>query len=326
MERSGTECSRPNNQRAGRRQAGRLAVLAAGLLVAVGTASCAGSDDGGLLVEAPPAEQVEAAPSQDPEPADLTTRALTSPDLQETSLAVLAPEAAEFLQTREGRVGVAVVVPSHGVTYVWNGHEKFHMASVVKVLIMLTVMQQALDADRGLTEEEIGYLRPMITVSDNDTASLLWSQVGGGEAVEAYVRGIGLFEIEPNRESCWGASYASAYDAALLFAMLALGEVLDDSMRAVAIGLLQEVDPAQTWGVTAAAAGERAEGTVVGVKDGWYPAGCGWWVNSVGFVMPADEKPSYAIAVLTSQQETWDYGIQTIETIGAIIYERLHQE
>ena len=208
--------------------------------------------------------------------------------------------------------------------YTWNGHEKFHMASIAKVGIMLTVMDQASKAGRGLTDEELSDLRPMITVSDNETASILWNRIGGGQAVEDYLRSIGLNEIDPNKESCWGASYASAHDMALLFAKLALGEILEEETRRIAFELLQQVDPSQTWGVIAAAPDERPEGTIVGVKDGWYPADCGWWVNSAGMLLPGTDKPAYMMAVLTSEQSSWEYGIETIETVGQMVHERLH--
>lgn len=239
-------------------------------------------------------------------------------------LAELAPEAVDYLVTRRGSAGVAVVVPSRAAIYSWNGDTQFHMASVAKVAIMLTLMSQAVSEGRQPTTDELAYLRPMITVSDNTTASILWSLIGGGDAVELYLHSVGLAEITPNRDSCWGASYSSAEAAALLFAKLALGEILDEDMRQIALSLLQEVDPSQTWGVISAAPGERPEGSIVAVKDGWYPADCGWWVNTAGMLWPANDKPAYTMAVLTGEQPTWDYGIETIEALGQMVHVRLH--
>jgi hypothetical protein len=243
---------------------------------------------------------------------------------EERSLEELAPEAVSYLLTRDGPAGVAVVVPAHHAIYSWNGEAQFHMASVAKVAIMLTVMDQAIREGRQLTADEMDNLRPMITVSDNASASLLWSELGGGDAVERYLRSIGLEQINPNKEGCWGASYASPHDVALLFTKLATGEILNEDMRTIALGLLQQVDPSQTWGVTAAARDDRPEGSIVAVKDGWYPADCGWWVNSAGLLVPADERPGYSIAVLTGEQKTWEYGIETIEAVSEMVHARLH--
>jgi hypothetical protein len=228
------------------------------------------------------------------------------------------------MQERQGGAGVAVVVPSQGIIYTLNGHEEFHMASVAKVGIMLSLMNQAIQQHRDLTDAELESLGPMITVSDNVSASLLWQQIGGGQAVEDYFRSLGLQEIHPNKETCWGASYASAHDVALLLAGLATGEILDESMRDIALALMEEVDPSQTWGVIAARPGTVPEGTIAAVKDGWYPADCGWWVNSAGILIPGNEKPAYTIAVLTSEQSTWEYGIETIERVGELIHTALH--
>ena len=146
-------------------------------------------------------------------------------------LAELAPEAAAFLATREGPRGAAVVVPSLGVIYTDNGDELTPMASVAKVAIMVTVMDQAIREGRALTEWEMSMLRPMITVSDNDTATALWEHVGGGAAVEETLRSMGLVNTVPNPMEAWGASRSTPNEVALLLAKIALGEVLDESNR-----------------------------------------------------------------------------------------------
>jgi hypothetical protein len=299
-----------------------MLVAAALLIAAVVGPGCGGAAHNGGTATATVVEEPRTAQTPTPVSTTVSVPALSS--LLELPLSALSPEAARYLEGRRGPVGVAVVVPSRGAVYTWNGHEMLHMASVAKVGIMLTLMDQAMKQGRDLTEAEIAMLTPMITVSDNASATQLWNQVGGGQGAEDYFRSIGLTEINPNKESCWGASYASAHDVAMLFAKLAFGEVLDERLRAVAIGLLQAVDPSQTWGVTAAAPEDRPEGTIVGVKDGWYPADCGWWVNSAGMIVPADDKPAYTIAVLTGEQVTWEYGIETIETVGSFVHAALH--
>ncbi len=175
-----------------------------------------------------------------------------------------------------------------------------------------------------MTDAEIEALTPMITVSDNDSALQLWQQVGGGQALEDYLGSIGLDEVTANVDTAWGASYASSYDVALLFAKLTRGEILDEPMRATAIDLLSQVEPSQAWGVIAAAPEVVPSGTIIGVKDGWYPADCGWWVNSAGLILPSNGAPAYTMAVLTSEQSTWEYGIETIETVGGFVHTALH--
>ncbi|MGE0058481.1 MAG: serine hydrolase [Dehalococcoidia bacterium] len=248
-------------------------------------------------------------------------RLIDTPDI---AMEELSPEAAEYLASRPGPISAAVLVPERGAIYTWNGHEQLHMASVAKVAIMVTVLRQAAEQGRELTSEEIALLTPMIAVSDNPSATALWNQVGGGLVVEDVMRSAGLNEITPDRTSCWGASYASAHDVAMLFGLLAWGDILPPKEREFALNLLQQIDPSQTWGVVAASPAELPNGTVIGVKDGWYPADCGWWVNSAGMILPGNEKPAYTIAVLTGEQPTLEAGIETLETFGELIHEALH--
>jgi beta-lactamase class A len=244
--------------------------------------------------------------------------------LDDRPLTELAPAAAAYLATRAGPVGVAVVVPSRNAVYTANGDRPFHMASVAKVAILLAVLDQTLREERDLTPAERVLLEDMITVSDNAAATVLWDQLGGAGGVGAYLSAIGLAGIEANHGDAWGASWASPRAVALLLAKLAGGEVLDPPRRALALQLLSAVTPEQRWGVTAGIPEVVPEGTVIAVKDGWYPAGCGWWVNSAGAVLPGGEQPAYTIAVLTGEQPTLADGIETIEGLSARIHAALH--
>lgn len=243
---------------------------------------------------------------------------------QERPLEELSPDAQAFLEGRSGKWGVAVVVPSQKTIYTYNGDELSPMASVAKVAIMLTTMDRAISEGRDLTDRELRLLRPMITQSDNDAADILWSDLGGGSAVEAYLRSIGITDIVPNQSDAWGASRASAKAVALLLADVAFGDILDQPMRDLAMELLSDVIPSQRWGVTAGTASEPPAGTVIGVKDGWYPAKYAWWVNSTGMLIPADGRPPYTIAVLSRGQPSMEYGIATIEGVAQPVHDALH--
>ena len=246
-------------------------------------------------------------------------------DLTERPLETLSEAAKEYVDSREGPVGVAVVVPSQRAIYTYNGDDLFPMASVAKVTIMVTVMERAVQEGRDLTDREGALLEPMIIWSDNTAATALWDGVGGGSAVGAYLASIGLSAIIPNPYEYWGATRAPAREVALLFAKLGFGEILDPSMRTYALDLLSRVSPDQRWGVTAGVPDEQPPGTVVGIKDGWYPTNYGrWWVNSAGVILPGDDHIAYAIAVLTRYQSTMDYAVETIEGVAAQVHTALH--
>ena len=251
--------------------------------------------------------------------------ALKTTALVQHPLRDLSPEAAEYLATRSGPIGVAVVVPSYGHVYTSNGGELFPLASVAKVAIMVTVLDRAIREGRDLTTQELALLEPMITISDNDAATALWDDVGGAEAVETYLGSLGLTTIRPNAQGYWGASRASASDVALLLTQLVEGEMLDEPNRRLAIELMVQVDPAQRWGVTAVSPDQSLPGSVAGIKDGWYPTECGWWVNSAGFVIQGNEQPAYTIVVLTREQPSLGEGIAAIEELTRYIHPALHE-
>ena len=272
----------------------------------------------GLLVACSNVSQGVGSP---PTATSLATPTTTTLELAERPLAELSIDAQEFLEGREGKWGVAVVVPSHRRIYAANGDQLMPMASIAKVAIMLTTMDRAVQDNRDITERDLELLRPMITESDNDAADLLWKELGGGAALEAYLRSEGIIDIVADTGDYWGASRASAKSAALLFAKIAFGETLEQPWRDLAFDLLSSVIPSQRWGVTAGMPSEWPSGTVIGLKNGWYPADYDdWWVNSAGMIIPGGDRPAYTIAVLTTEQPSWEYGIATIEGVA----ERVH--
>jgi len=132
-----------------------------------------------------------------------------------------------------------------------------------------------------------------------------------------------VYDVEPNPSDNWGSSRASAKAVALLFAKLAFGDILNAEMRQIAIDNLSDVVPEQRWGVTAGTPEDVPPGTTIGIKDGWYPAGSGWWVNSAGMFIPPDMQAAYTIAVLTQGQPSEAYGIATIEGAAEPIHKAL---
>jgi hypothetical protein len=153
----------------------------------------------------------------------------------------------------------------------------------------------------------------MITISDNDSTTKLWDQLGGGRALASYLASIGATDIKPYDGPFWGTSTASARSLAVVLARAAFGNLLGAEHRALFLSLLQGVIPSQRWGISAGAEVDAATVPVVGIKDGWYPAEVGWRVNSLGFIVDGSGQPFYTIAVLTNRQPSWEYGIRTIE-------------
>jgi hypothetical protein len=186
-------------------------------------------------------------------------------------------------------------------------------------------MHRAEQQGRLVDEWELSLMWPMITASDNDATDTLWNDLGGGPGVAACLDALNVGGITPYNGPYWGTSTASANGLAMLMSRPAFGEIVNAVHRAVALELLTNVIEEQTWGVPAGAAESGEE--IVGVKDGWYPDDDGWRVNSVGFISPRTpgEQP-YAIAVMTNNQATQEYGIETIEGLAAPVYDALRAQ
>jgi beta-lactamase class A len=241
---------------------------------------------------------------------------------QERSIDELDPRFGALLQQREGDVGVAVVVPERGTTYVWKPGARFPLDSGVKVLILAVVLDQADKAQRELSDAERLLLEDMITWSDNDAATELWEQSGGYRGINRFLRSAGLREIMPDRGLYWGDTSGSAEVMAQLLGRIAWGDLLSDSSRAYAVDLLTRVDEEQRWGIPSGVP-QAAHDPLVGVKNGWWPAEDGWEVNSSGFVLARLAGPSYSIAVLTAKQPTFEYAVETIEALSGLAHAAL---
>lgn len=256
------------------------------------------------------------APTETPLPSRTPAPAARPSGIRDSAIDAVSAPAAALARSRPPIVGAAAYLPAREVVYGENADEQVPTASIVKVLVMLVVLEQARQDHRPVSEDELALLWPMITESDNDATSELWERIGRGPAVGSYLRAVGVAGVTPDSGTSWGVTFASARGMALVLGKLASGALLDAPSTTLAMRLLESVIPAQRWGITAGTAAES--GDRVGVKNGWYPGSEGWRVNSVGIVTPRSGSP-YAIAIVTDSRPTWDEGIETIESIAKLL-------
>jgi len=231
----------------------------------------------------------------------------------------LDPRLSAFIASRQGVIGVAVVVPGRGVTYSWNGDQPFALASIAKVHIMLALLQAVASEGRELTEDEGLFLDWMIRISDNESASILWDLLGSGGGVLEHLSAFGLPDLQMPNNWEWGTSTQPARGAAGLFARLLNGDGLDPASRDLALDLLYRVDSSQRWGITAGLDWAVEDRPLLFMKDGWYPDDEeGWRVNSAGIIIPLAGEP-YVLVIFTTANESYDYGVETIEGIASLI-------
>jgi hypothetical protein len=241
--------------------------------------------------------------------------------LETLALDALSPGAADMARGLGGGFGIAVYVPSERRIYQYNAEPMFGIASVVKVPIMLTVMNRAIDEGRPLTADESALIQVMIVESDNEATTALWNAIGGAPAVQEFLESNGIRGALIDTRD-WGDSKMSAESGARLLGKLMNGEILDAANRALAMQLMSSVDPVQDWG--AVVAGEFEGQT--GVKNGWYPEAAGWVLGSVGYVVPDGSGPTYTVAIFTSGWLYFHEGVNSLEGIAGLISTALFSE
>jgi beta-lactamase class A len=157
----------------------------------------------------------------------LIVAALVAADLNAATPDLSALEIAfsRIARGSRGRVGVALIHLESGKHFVLRGHERFPMASVVKLPIALELLKQVSEGRLTLTREvwiSESDIRPcctlsrrhrtggvsktagellelMIVESDNTAADAVLKLVGGPRIIERRLRGLGFANINVNR-------------------------------------------------------------------------------------------------------------------------------
>jgi len=216
-----------------------------------------------------------------------------------------------------GRVSaVAVGVDDRGRRLqCWlNSSAHFDSASVVKVTILSALLRKAQEQHRYLTRTEALLAEDMITESDNYAASVLWDDVGRYD-LQHFLNLARMTQTYLGPGPYWGLTQITAYNEVLLLRLLVnRNRVLDTASRDYVLHLMARVIPAQRWGVPAGA----PTSLTVHVKNGWLPLLThGWRIHSIGTF--TGRGGGYSIVVLTQDNPTMAYGIDTIEAIATAI-------
>jgi beta-lactamase class A len=169
----------------------------------------------------------------------------------------------------------------------------------------------------------------MIEQSDNDAATTLWGDVGGAKGMRAFDHKVGLTHTSPSScLQCPGSSGPGSGlttttpqdQITLLRQLVQPSGVLDKNDQKYALYLLENVTPSQRWGVS----GGVPAGVTVALKNGWLPLDArhsDWQVNSVGWV--SGDGRNYLMAMLSTGSPTEQYGIDTLNHLGAMAWSAL---
>ncbi len=244
------------------------------------------------------------------------TIASTAPTPGEPGVAAfdaLSTDLTAYLKSHGSNVGVVVYDITRQQEYTYNPDGEFIMASSAKVPIMLTLLTILERQQRGPTPDELSLLTTMIENSNNDSAQALFDEIGGAGPLAAFMQSVRVPGMRPDPDA-WGWSTISPRAMVRLLTLLHGGTILTAQDRALALGLMGNIEPDQQAGV-----GDTApSGAQVAMKDGWVQGPDGLWAtNSSGIVTVGSE--TYMIAVYSQHLATLDDGQSIVRHVcGAV--------
>ena len=252
-----------------------------------------------------------------------TTTTTSAPAALPSPFATLGP----YLATRSGQVTAAVYDAQTNQTWVLAPGVAQDTASIVKVEIMGSTLQQAQATGQNVPASEATLMPSMIENSDNQSATTLLNDVGGPSALAQFDRSVGMTDTTPSTLALipgtslpgWGLTTTTALDEVTLVSKFAYpNSVLSDASRQYGLSLMENVEADQAWGVSSGV----PAGTTVAIKNGWLPIQSdNWQVNSIGWI--SGQGRNYVLAVLTTGSPTEIYGIATINAIASTTFNEL---
>ncbi|MDQ2675798.1 MAG: class A beta-lactamase-related serine hydrolase [Actinomycetota bacterium] len=216
-----------------------------------------------------------------------------------------ARPAKEYAQSRAGDVSFSVF-DMRGRQRELGGSSQAHMASTYKVMLMVAYLRRV--GNRGLGDADRRLLRPMITRSDNETATQVDEMLGRGPlknlADDADMRSF-VWVDNP-----WGRSETSARDQA--YFMRTLQHYVPNRHWDYARRLLADITPSQRWGIGKV----PLHGWHLHFKGGW-GSRTGWVNHQV--VLLAKDGRRIGLAVMTERSPSHQYGTRTLERVFRIL-------
>jgi beta-lactamase class A len=249
----------------------------------------------------------------------------TTPAVNNDVVNLLPPASlVQYLNTRAGEVTLAALDLRTGRSMIWHSGEVQATASIVKVNILVKLLAGERPAGSLPSASVRAPAAAMIEESDNTSATTLWGMVGGSSALKTFDRMLGMAQTEPSPcLECsgfpwpgWGLTKTSAADQVTLMRDLVLANHwLTNAQRLWALGLMENIVSYERWGLSYGV----PNGVTVALKNGWVPLQNDLWqINSIGWIAGAGR--DYVAAVLSEDNPTEQYGIETVDTVGSDLY------
>jgi hypothetical protein len=212
---------------------------------------------------------------------------------------------------------VAAVDLTTGARFSYGATGGMPDASISKLDILEALLLAHESSHTTLSAETDELATAMIEHSDNDAGQSLWNGLGSAAAIATANMTLGLTHTVPDPNGYYGLTTSCATDQiALLRDLVSTTGPLDVPSRTYAIGLLDDVEPDQRWGVSAAA----DAGSTFQVKNGWLALDADndlWAVNSDGIVTAGGQQ--LLLSVMTQHNASEQAGIELVESIAKTV-------
>jgi hypothetical protein len=230
------------------------------------------------------------------------------------SLQSVEADVRHAIEASESDVGMALIGPEGAPVLSIAADEPFVLASVSKLYLLVAYLDRLYQTEQKPSDADMAVLQPMIQSSDNDSATAIWTRIGGEEGLLAFLASKGLPPVQPVEEDAWGTLQASPAQVADLLWRLESGTLLDPESTQLAKVLLSDIVFDQSWGVSA---GADQPSTEVFLKNGWYPETEGWRVNSAGIIQARNK--DYVLVIFSYPNASLEEAIVLLESVAAPI-------
>lgn len=248
-------------------------------------------------------------------------------DAATLTAAQLTAKLKAYQGSRGGTFAVALYDRRNGRTFTYQPTWRNETLSIIKVLIMATVLRRCQERRVNLTSTQVWQAYAMITRSDNTAtnALLTWAGVSNVRRV-AGLYGLTSTVIQggttAGASNWWGYSTTTVQDQIVLLRGVVWGTtVLTTAKRDYLKSLMRQIISTQRWGVCV----PPLPSTGVGweTKNGWGPRTGGYRLNSIGHIWGNGR--NYTAAILSRAPAGFYYGRDTVGGVSRILYDAMAQ-
>lgn len=228
-----------------------------------------------------------------------------------------------------GHVEVAVQPLGAGPRETLGGDEAAHGWSTTKVPVLVSLLKAR--GSEGLTSQEQSWARSAITESSNESVLSLFGDLerlkgglGGASEYMDSVLGAGgdsettVATAPPpaGAVTTFGQTEWSPGEAVKFVRALANGCLLPSSETSYVLGLMQNIEASESWGLGSGGFNS------VAFKGGWGPEGGGYLVRQSGIVDPGSSS-GVAVAIV-NQAPDFGAGTETLTRVASWLNRHLH--